>query len=623
MQHTTSDWVASQRKTLLRWVNSKLPAVLKVNDLSDDLRNGLRLAELVNQISGARKDTSTFLLVPVHRNPTFKLQMVENVQDVLDYCRLILKINLTGISADSIVDGNEKLVLGLVWLLFVNSSALTISQLSNHGFAELKGIITDWVRTIAAKKNIVISDLNKDWSLSRDCRPDLIFFEILEHYCPGKLSLGEKPVQNLATIITFAETYLGIAKLVDVETFIDLIPDEKCILTYLVEWYMVMETKLSVQNSHTNEFEDNLLLEPMLQLMVQTIRLRNTYETKALRFINKVNSLVPKITGNLEYLNQSCSPSSTMGTTLSYLQQHIHNSELAKVLNIFATTEASLNDFMCVAEGYELYLNSTLSLLLTDDYPELQTLVEQINNNLQLCGLQYIPPKFYTPAYLEQKCNQLSAQGNALHLKVCDVINDLQEQLRSSVLSLLFLEIEEACSKKNIEPDSREHYIMALLFVEHITQVSSKLNQISKTVHFKCQIFNIAAVNKMQTIDNSPQKVDDITKSVYELFREKLLQGNQFTEQELFNLLQGSCHETLDANLLKQLLRLIPSKSLEKDIDSDFQLSDGSDHDSDEGHSTMSLFDGIQKKIETKLFGSEKVYDTEEFLAKVDNGFRV
>ncbi|KAG7194236.1 uncharacterized protein KQ657_004955 [Scheffersomyces spartinae] len=620
-----SDWIASQKKTLLRWVNSKSPSPVK--DLVTDLRNGLVLVELVTQIPIAG---TTFVLLPIHKNPTFKLQMVENIQDLLDYCRLILKINTTGISADAIVNGNEKLVLGLVWLLFINSSALTISQLSDHGgFVELKGIIVNWVQNIAAKKNIIISDLSKDWSLARDCRPDLILFEIQEHYCPGKLSLCDNPVQNLANIITFAETYLGIARLVDVETFMDLIPDDKCVLTYLVEWYIVMETKMGVGQLEEEKVEAPL--DPMIEFLIQTIRLKNTYETKALRYINKINSLLPRIARNLEYLSSLKADNFSVFIRDSKCDDNDGDEVDDDTERIISLT-APLDDFMGVTEGYVLYLDGTLNALLATDYSELQSLIGHINNNLQKCGLTYDPPKFYTPLYLEGKYLLLKQQGNQLHRKISDSIITLQRSLTKGDLYSLVEKIEQAFSRNDLDPDLKEHYIKILSSVEHATGVLKKLDVICGIVNSKSQIFDtiqskdelITHYNTTTATTTTTNKDLGVSESTYKLFREKFLQGNHFTEQELLNWLHRNADENLDAILLKQLLRLVPSKSLEKHMDSDFLLSDGSDHDSDGGHSSSSsLFDGIQKKIETKLFGFDKVYDTEEFLMRVDNGFRV
>ncbi|KPJ14032.1 Dystonin [Papilio machaon] len=132
---------AIQKKTFTKWVNKHLKKVFTftllgqtytrlhvceivnnqpccppqqvnrhVNDLFEDLRDGLNLISLLEVLSGEH--------LPRERG-RMRFHMLQNVQMALDFLRY-KKIKLVNIRAEDIVDGNPKLTLGLIWTIILH-----------------------------------------------------------------------------------------------------------------------------------------------------------------------------------------------------------------------------------------------------------------------------------------------------------------------------------------------------------------------------------------------------------------------------------------------------------------------------------------------------------------------
>ncbi|KAJ8710850.1 hypothetical protein PYW08_009365 [Mythimna loreyi] len=102
---------AIQKKTFTKWVNKHLKKVNRhVNDLFEDLRDGLNLISLLEVLSGEH--------LPRERG-RMRFHMLQNVQMALDFLRY-KKIKLVNIRAEDIVDGNPKLTLGLIWTIILH-----------------------------------------------------------------------------------------------------------------------------------------------------------------------------------------------------------------------------------------------------------------------------------------------------------------------------------------------------------------------------------------------------------------------------------------------------------------------------------------------------------------------
>ncbi|KAG8192775.1 hypothetical protein JTE90_019094 [Oedothorax gibbosus] len=102
---------AIQKKTFTKWVNKHLKKANKeLRDLFVDLRDGHNLISLLEVLSGET--------LPREKG-SMRFHMLQNVQIALDFLRY-RKIKLVNIRAEDIVDGNPKLILGLIWTIILH-----------------------------------------------------------------------------------------------------------------------------------------------------------------------------------------------------------------------------------------------------------------------------------------------------------------------------------------------------------------------------------------------------------------------------------------------------------------------------------------------------------------------
>uniref|UniRef100_A0A8C3NYF0 Dixin n=1 Tax=Cyanoderma ruficeps TaxID=181631 RepID=A0A8C3NYF0_9PASS len=101
-----------QLQAYVAWVNSQLkkkPAVRPVQDLRQDLRDGVTLALLIEIVAGEK-------LSGIEANPSSQQEMRENVEKVLQFVAS-KKIRMHQTSAKDIVDGNLKSTMRLILAL--------------------------------------------------------------------------------------------------------------------------------------------------------------------------------------------------------------------------------------------------------------------------------------------------------------------------------------------------------------------------------------------------------------------------------------------------------------------------------------------------------------------------
>jgi len=106
------DWVANQERAFTRWTNAKLsPRNMQVSKLSTDLCDGIALINLLEVCTG--KSIGRY-----NKKPTMKLQKIENCTLALNFLKA-QGVKLVNIGPEDIVEGREKLILGLLWSIIL------------------------------------------------------------------------------------------------------------------------------------------------------------------------------------------------------------------------------------------------------------------------------------------------------------------------------------------------------------------------------------------------------------------------------------------------------------------------------------------------------------------------
>ncbi|GAB1736771.1 hypothetical protein D0862_05181 [Hortaea werneckii] len=231
-------WVKVQAKTFTKWLNNKLTARnVQVNDIVTDLSDGvilIHLLEILSQESLGRYAA----------RPKLRVQRFENVNIALDFIKS-RKIQLTNIGAEDIVDGNRKIVLGLIWTLILR---FTISDINDQGLSAREGLLLWCQRKTACYDEVEVRDFSGSWNdglafcaLLDIHRPDLIDFDALDK---------SDHRGNMQLAFDIASKEIGIPDLLDVEDVCDVAkPDERSLMTYIAYWFHAFSQMERVENA--------------------------------------------------------------------------------------------------------------------------------------------------------------------------------------------------------------------------------------------------------------------------------------------------------------------------------------------------------------------------------------
>lgn len=152
---------------------------------------------------------------------------------------------MTNIGAEDVVDGNRKIILGLIWTLILR---FTISDINEEGLSAKEGLLLWCQRKTACYDGVDVRDFSTSWNnglafcaLLDIHRPDLIDYDTLDKF-------DHKGNMQLAFDIASKE--IGIPDLLDVEDVADVAkPDERSLMTYIAYWFHAFSAMERVENA--------------------------------------------------------------------------------------------------------------------------------------------------------------------------------------------------------------------------------------------------------------------------------------------------------------------------------------------------------------------------------------
>ena len=219
-------------------LNSKLTARdIAVKDLVKDLSDGIILIHLLEVLSNES-------LGKYASNPKLRVQRFENANKSLDYIRS-KGIQMTNIGAEDVVDGNRKIILGLIWTLILR---FTISDINEEGLTAKEGLLLWCQRKTACYEDVEVRDFSGSWNdglafcaLLDIHRPDLIDYDALDK---------SDHRGNMQLAFDIASKEIGIPDLLDVEDVCDVArPDERSLMTYIAYWFHAFSQMERVENA--------------------------------------------------------------------------------------------------------------------------------------------------------------------------------------------------------------------------------------------------------------------------------------------------------------------------------------------------------------------------------------
>lgn len=187
--------------------------------------------------------------------PKLRVQRFENANLSLDFIKS-RGIQMTNIGAEDIVDGNRKIILGLIWTLILR---FTISDINEEGMTAREGLLLWCQRKTACYDEVMVKDFSGSWNdglafcaLLDIHRPDLIDFDALDK---------SDHRGNMQLAFDLAAEEIGIPKLLDVEDVCDVAkPDERSLMTYIAYWFHAFSQMEKVENAgrRVEKFVNNM-----------------------------------------------------------------------------------------------------------------------------------------------------------------------------------------------------------------------------------------------------------------------------------------------------------------------------------------------------------------------------
>ncbi|CAK5284052.1 unnamed protein product [Mycena citricolor] len=196
-----------------------------MSSLVRDLSDGVRLIQLM-EIMG---DVS---LGKYNKTPRMRVQKAENVNKALEFITS-RGVKLTNIGPEDIIDGNLKLILGMIWTLILR---FTIADISEEGLSAKEGLLLWCQRKTEPYKEVNVQDFSLSWSdglalcaLIHCHRPDLLDYD--------KLDKSDRH-GNTRLAFKIAAEHLNIPQLLEVEDLCDAArPDERSVMTYIASFF--------------------------------------------------------------------------------------------------------------------------------------------------------------------------------------------------------------------------------------------------------------------------------------------------------------------------------------------------------------------------------------------------
>ncbi|KAI0166326.1 calponin homology domain-containing protein [Xylariaceae sp. FL1272] len=242
-------WIIVQQKTFTKWLNVKIePRGVQVKDLVTDLSDGILLIHLLECLSNES-------LGRYAARPKLRVQRFENANIALNFVKS-RGIAMINIGAEDIVDGNRKIILGLIWTLILR---FTISDINAEGMTAKEGLLLWCQRKTACYEEVEVRDFSTSWNdglafcaLLDIHRPDLIDYDALDK---------SDHRGNMQLAFDIAHKEIGIPALLDVEDVCDVArPDEKSLMTYIAYWFHAFSQMEKVENAgrRVEKFVNNM-----------------------------------------------------------------------------------------------------------------------------------------------------------------------------------------------------------------------------------------------------------------------------------------------------------------------------------------------------------------------------
>ncbi|XP_028837014.1 dystrophin isoform X3 [Denticeps clupeoides] len=230
-----------QKKTFSKWINAQLSKAGKptINDLFTDLCDGRHLLELLEALVGHEL---------VKERGFTRVHSLNNVNRALQILQKN-NVELVNIGGADIVDGNHKLILGLIWSIILHWQVKNVMKDVMAGLQQTNSekILLSWVRqSTRTYPQVNVLNFSRSWedglafnALIHSHRPELFDWHVVEQKSTA--------LERLEHAFSIAEKHLGIDRLLDAEDVATAHPDKKSIIMYVTSLFQVLPHPVTME----------------------------------------------------------------------------------------------------------------------------------------------------------------------------------------------------------------------------------------------------------------------------------------------------------------------------------------------------------------------------------------
>jgi len=247
-------WEQVQIKAFTSWVNQTfdkngITPVSNILDLSD----GVKLPQFLECITGKT--------LKFDKTPAARIQKIQNLALALKFISDDLNVKLVGIGAEDVLDGNMKLILGLLWSMF---RQVKLGVLGGGDAKTAERGLLDWIREMTAGyEGVNIVNFKESFN------DGLAFSALIHKFDPSLLDYsavdksGAHKGENLTKAFHIAESQLAIPSLLDVQDLVDGNPDERSVILYASLFF---HAYLSTLDKREKEIQKQEITDKLTQL---------------------------------------------------------------------------------------------------------------------------------------------------------------------------------------------------------------------------------------------------------------------------------------------------------------------------------------------------------------------
>jgi len=269
-------WERTQKKTFTAWVNSHLRKVgTNIEEIGTDFSDGIKLAQLLQVIAGDNVDK-------LNKKPTMRIHKIQNTGQCLKFIA-DKGVKLVGVAPEELVDGNLKMVLGMVWTIILR---FQIQDISVEELSAKEGLLLWCQRKTEGYNHVKVQNFHTSFqdglafcALIHRHRPDLLDF--------SKLDPADK-AGNLQLAFDIAATHLDIPKMLDVSDMLDVPkPDERSVMTYIAAYFHVFSASQKAETAAKR-------VAKLLEFTEANTLAKNDYERRARELSEWINNTIAK-----------------------------------------------------------------------------------------------------------------------------------------------------------------------------------------------------------------------------------------------------------------------------------------------------------------------------------------